>query len=449
MGARWWMGLGVCGLGLVSSKAAEPVRLMTLDPGHFHAALVQKSMVPQVDPEVHVYAAPGPDLDLHLARIDSFNTRKEDPTSWQTVVHTGKDPLQAMLAEKPGNVVVLSGNNQLKTERILASVKAGLHVLADKPMAITPEGFALLEEAFQVAQKNGVLLYDVMTERHEITSMLQRELSRIPALYGTQEAGTPENPAVTKESVHHLFKYVSGKPLQRPAWFFDEAIEGEGLSDVGTHLVDLIQWECFPGEVLKPEDVTMLAARNWPTLITEAQFSKATGLKGFPDSLKGKVNADGQLVYLCNGEMTYTLRGIHCKVSVIWNYEAPEGAKDTHYSLMQGSKCALIIRQGAEQNYQPTLTIEPVAGQSLDGAVKDALAVLQDRWPGVTAIPDGKCWVLNIPEVYKVGHEAHFSQVTKAFLGYLKQGKLPAWEVPNMLVKHHTLMQAYQMSRKP
>jgi len=33
---------------------AAPFRLITLDPGHFHAALVQKRMFPNVSPEVHI-----------------------------------------------------------------------------------------------------------------------------------------------------------------------------------------------------------------------------------------------------------------------------------------------------------------------------------------------------------------------------------------------------------
>lgn len=423
------------------------VRLMTLDPGHFHAALVQKSMVPGASPVVDVYAPAGTDLDLHLARIEGFNTRAESPTQWQTKVHQSADPLAEMLKEKPGNVVVLAGNNALKTERILASVKAGLNVLADKPMAINPQDLELLRQAFVEADKNGVLLYDIMTERHEVTTELQRELSLMPDLYGQQLPGTPEQPAVTKESVHHLFKYVSGKPLQRPDWFFDETIQGEGLCDVGTHLVDLIQWECFPGQILKTSDVKVLSAKKWPTLITEAQFNKATGLSGFTPALRAKLDASGQLPYVCNGEMIYQLKGVHCKVSVIWNYEAPQGAADTHYSLMQGSQCALIIRQGAEQGYKPTLYIEPSAGQKLDGAVAAAVARVQAKWPGVKAVAEGNGWKLEVPDVYKVGHEAHFSQVAEAYFGYLKAGKLPEWEVPNILVKHHTLMEAYRMSR--
>ena len=61
-----------------------------------------------------------------------------------------------------------------------------------------------------------------------------------------------------------------------------------------------------------------------------------------------------------NGDMVYKLRGIHTKVSVVWNFEAPEGAGDTHYSVMKGSRSSIIIRQGKEQNYKPELYIEPV-----------------------------------------------------------------------------------------
>jgi outer membrane receptor protein involved in Fe transport len=84
---------------------------MTLDPGHFHAALIQREMYPEVAPSVHVYAPLGPDLLAHLARVAAFNHRAEGPTSWRLEVHAGPDPLARMLREKPGNVVVLSGNS--------------------------------------------------------------------------------------------------------------------------------------------------------------------------------------------------------------------------------------------------------------------------------------------------------------------------------------------------
>ena len=38
------------------------VTLVTLDPGHYHAALVQKSMYEQVDPVVLVFSPAGPQV---------------------------------------------------------------------------------------------------------------------------------------------------------------------------------------------------------------------------------------------------------------------------------------------------------------------------------------------------------------------------------------------------
>jgi hypothetical protein len=118
--------------------AKGEVKLMTLDPGHFHAALVQKTMLDQIDPTVYIYAPEGPELQAHLNLIESFNNRADNPTSWESKIYTGPDFFEKMLAEKPGNVMVTAGNNAKKTEYILETVEAGINVLADKPMVITP-----------------------------------------------------------------------------------------------------------------------------------------------------------------------------------------------------------------------------------------------------------------------------------------------------------------------
>ena len=93
------------------------VRLMTVDPGHFHAALVQKEMYPGVADRAHVYAPLGADLYEHLKRIDAFNRRAASPTTWSVDVHASPDYFETMLRERPGNVVVFSGRNGSKIER--------------------------------------------------------------------------------------------------------------------------------------------------------------------------------------------------------------------------------------------------------------------------------------------------------------------------------------------
>src|SRR5688572_2967965 len=176
---------------------SKAVKLVTLDPGHFHAALVQKSMYDNVDSVVYVYAPEGNDLKLHLDRIENYNARQDSPTQWKEEVYSGTDFFEKMIAEKRGNVVVVSGNNQKKTEYILKSLEAGFNVLADKPMVIDSKGFEQLKEAFEKAKEKNLLLYDIMTERFEINTILQKEISMIPEIFGELEKGTPDNPAIS------------------------------------------------------------------------------------------------------------------------------------------------------------------------------------------------------------------------------------------------------------
>jgi predicted dehydrogenase len=430
-------------------RAVPMVKLINVDPGHHHASLVQRQMYDQVDPVVHVYAPGGEDLDGYTKRVEGFNSRPDHPTHWVQKVYAGPDFFERMLRERPGNLVILAGNNTRKTQYILGCVKAGLNVLADKPMAINPAQYELLVEAFKVAEEQGVLLYDIMTERYEITTILQRELSMMPEVFGELEKGTPEQPAVTKESVHHFSKQVAGKPLIRPAWFFDVRQEGEGLTDVATHLVDLVQWECFPEQTLSTQDVKLLLARRSSTPVTPAQFKQVTALDEYPEFLKQDVQ-DGVLQVYGNGEILYTLRGHVAKVSVRWNFESPGGGGDTHYSIMRGTKANLIIEQGQAQNYKPMLYVENKSGtpdQAFESALGAAVGRVTAKYPGVTLKKGSNNWEIVVPETLRANHEQHFGQVTDKFLGFLAQGHMPRWEAPNMIVKYYTTIEAYKASR--
>ncbi len=432
------------------NKGVDTVELLVIDPGHFHAGLVQKKMYDRVSPTVHIYAPEGPDVQNYLNQIERYNNRDQNPTRWQSVVYRGEDYLQRLLTDKAGNVMVTSGNNKNKTRYIKSAVDSGIHVLADKPMCIDKAGFALLEEAFETAEENNILLYDIMTERYQVSTILQRELSGNPNLFGELVAGSPEEPAVVKESVHHFYKMVSGSPIRRPVWYFDVEQQGEGIVDVTTHLVDLIQWECFPEQVLDYQsDIQMLSARHWPTNVTKEQFIKVTREPNFPDFLQKDIQ-NGVLNVYCNGEMHYRIKDIHARVSVIWRYEAPEGGGDTHYSIMRGTKSNLVIRQGAEQNYRPELFVEPVVDMSdeeLETAVQKALKILDPTYSKLGYRKTNSGMQILIPDQYRIGHEAHFAQVTEKYLRFLKEGALPDWEVPNMLAKYYTTTSALEMAR--
>ena len=432
-----------------SLKDSSMVKLITLDPGHFHAALVQKVGYPGVDTTVHVYAPEGPELQSYLSLVNQYNERADNPTHWKEEVYTGSDFAEKMLEQKKGNVVVLSGNNRLKTDYIQRSVAAGLNVLADKPMAINSTNFTKLVQAFDEAGKKNVLLYDIMTERSEITNILQQELMQQSGLFGELKKGTENDPAVMIESVHYFFKNVSGKPLVRPEWFFDAAQQGDAIADVGTHLVDLVQWQCFPGVSLDyTKDIQINTARVWPTPLTLSQYASITGKNTYPEYLKPDIVKDSVLNTHANGEMNYTLKDIHVKIIARWDYKAAEGG-DTHHEIIKGTKATLEIRQGKAENYKPVLYIIPSGDKKddFDSAVQEATATIATKYPGVKAEKQGAEWKVIVPSSYDVGHEAHFGQVMERYLQYLKGG-LPGWEVPNMIAKYYTTTKALEIATK-
>lgn len=445
--------LGGLPVGMQKRERAMPdVRLMTVDPGHFHAALVQKEMYPGVSERVDVYAPLGPDLTEHLNRIVAFNTRTEQPTMWAMEVHASPDFFQRMLRERPGNVVVLSGRNRGKIARILASVRAGLHVLGDKPWILTSDDLPVLEAALAEADARGVVSLDIMTERFEPTNSLQRELVNDPATFGEIVRGTAEEPAVYMESVHYLKKVVAGAPNIRPPWFFDTAEQGEGFNDIGTHLVDLAQWTLFPGRTIDYHaDVHVLAAQRWPTWIPVEDFRSVTNEARFPESIAASVK-EGRLEYFCNTLVSYSLRGIYTKLNVIWDWEPQAGSGDTHFAFYRGTRARIEVRQTRADRFRPELYVVPAAAAmkaQVLAAVRARLEALKPGYPGIGLEDRGAEIHITIPDSLRLGHEAHFAQVTGSFLAYLRDRRtLPAWERPNMLAKYYVTTKGTELSRE-
>ncbi len=454
--ASAWLAAGVlAGATLLGQEKGRPmadVRLMTLDPGHFHAALIQKEMYPGVAPRVDVYAPLGSDLFEHLKRVAAFNRRAEQPTRWETEIHASANYFERMLREKPGNVVVLSGRNRGKIDRILASLKAGLHVLADKPWILESKDLQSMEGALGHADEKRLVAYDIMTERFEITSILQRALVNDRATFGEIAKGTEAEPAVYMESIHHLMKVVAGAPNIRPAWFFDTREQGEGFNDIGTHLVDLVQWTLLPDQAVDyRKDVQVISAQRWPTIIAEDQFRRVTGEPRFPAELSPSIEA-GKLEYYCNTLVSYTLRGIHTKLNVIWDWEAPAGAGDTHFAVYRGTRARVEVRQTKADGFRPELYIVPASADvkaQVLSAARATIASLRGTYAGIDVEERGAEIRVTIPDALRVGHEAHFAQVATVFMKYLRDRQaLPAWERPNMLAKYFVTTTGTELSRK-
>lgn len=440
-------------------SAVAAYRFVILDPGHFHAALVLKRDNPEVAKEVRVFAPPGDDVEAHVALVRGFNARKDAPTSWNELVCRDADYL-ARFREWAASgevdpkecLVILAGRNNRKGDYCLAAVRAGFNVLSDKPMAITDGEFAKIREAAGLAERKGLVFADLMTGRYDVLAALQRALAADRDLYGEQERGTPDDPAIVETSVHHFCKLVDGKPLRRPGWYYDTRQQGEAIVDVTTHLVDGVQWKAFPGERLDCSDVSMLSARSWATPVTLADFTESTGLASWPAFLADDIGKDGVLGCKANGEFLYALRGVHVRVRVLWNMRAAAGRGDAYGSSMRGSRAEISIRKGVPSaDGAPGLYVTARAdARATERALKAALDRLSATWPGLGLVASGKDgeWRVKVPSGLVIPHEAQFAHVVNEVLGWMKDGSMPRERRVNMLVKYQTLTEAWKASRR-
>jgi len=434
-----------------SDPGNEKAKLVVLDPAHFHAALALKYSNPEIDKNIEVYAPEGNELNSYLATVKSYNHRPDNPTDWNLNVYTGNDFLEKMLKNYKGNTVVLAGNNQTKIEYISKSIEAGLNVLSDKPMVINYNGFKKLEKAYEDASKNRLVLYDMMTERYQITNKIQRILINSKELFGELTKGTPENPAIESESTHHFLKTISGNPLIRPAWYYDVEQQGEGIVDVTTHLIDIINYNCFHEKVINyQKNVIVNDANRYPTKLSLGDYKFSTGEKEYPDYIQKDVINDTLHVY-SNGDIQYTVNGVHIKINVLWNLKAPKGSGDTHKIIVRGTKATIFILQGVDQNYNPELYVVKnanISQEDFEHKLSLILGDLQKDYAGISCEKKNEMIKIVIPDALRTAHESHFSQVVETFIGYMQNQNMPEWESYNTLAKYYITTKALEIAKK-
>jgi predicted dehydrogenase len=359
-------------------------------------------------------------------------------------VYQGKDSLEKLITEKKGDIAVLAGRNNTKMKNIDMLNRAGLAVLADKPWVTSSEALPYLRSTMTPDRP---LAADIMTERYEIATLLQKKFLAEEAVFGEIRIEPDGSSSVFKECVHHLYKIVNEKPLVRPVWYFDIDIQGEGIVDTTIHLVDMTQWMLYPGMPIDYEnDIELLEARRWATRVPLAKFTKITGADRFPraigDYVKGNV-----LDYYCNGELIYHLKGVPVHLREIWYLDEPPGGKDTHRSLVKGTRSDLMIRQLPETGFKTELLVVPGEDKSrVEKAIRDCLTRWSDRYPGLSIVPEKNALLIQIPDNLRTTHEQHFYRVRDAFIENLDQGTEPPEHRPCTIAKYTLLAEAREIA---
>jgi len=423
--------------------------LLVFDPGHFHAALSLRQRHPRLADEVYVYAREGADLERFLHIVHSFNQRASQPTAWQLHVYRGDDCLERLVRERRGDVVIVAGRNDTKMAALQRLHTEGFCVLGDKPWIIDAAQLGMLREVVRAPPH----ALDIMTERHEVATRLQRALARMPSVFGRFCTDAAE-PAIEIDSVHHLYKVVNGQPLVRPAWYFDTAVQGDGITDVTTHLADLAQWmtqDEVPFDYAR--DVELTEARQWPTPVPRDVFARVTGVEDFPAGLRKHVAGD-VLQYRCNASLSYRLRGIPVRIESTWALAIPAGGGDTHRAVLRGTLASLTVEQGAASGFVTELTLLPRrrpdsahSGATYTSALETAVSALQADFPGLALESRRDSFRIAIPRALRTTHEEHFAIVLDAFIEAVDSGRVsPRWG-PDLEAKYTLLAHARERAR--
>lgn len=411
--------------------------MTVIDPGHFHASLLQKNRLEGVSDTVRVFAPAGKELDAYISAVESFNSREKNPTSWVLDIHDGKDWLKEIPAAGKGEFAVLAGNNARKTEYISECIRLGYNVLADKPMAVTEADYEKLAGAYGTAREKCLIICDIMTERYDVLNRITKSIMSDDELFGKVDG------KIRIEDIHYFCKYVSGKPLIRPEWYFDVEQQGYGIADVTTHFIDLIFWECIPGRAIRREDVGKISASMFPTIITEREYRTVTGASEFPAFLH-KYIRNGRLEVQSNGTLNFETCGIPVEIVVKWNYSPAKGASDSFRQVIPGTRSQIEIVQDKKTGYRRELYLR-IPSESLAKAAEN---FLKAEYPATSLVHQrGNLYLVQIPDSERLPHEEHFNRVGEAFTSFIRNGDIPEWETENTLTKYYITTQAVETAR--
>ncbi|MCW4050527.1 MAG: hypothetical protein NWE89_12415 [Candidatus Bathyarchaeota archaeon] len=421
--------------------------LLIINPGHFHAALTLKKLHPAISNKVYVYAPRGQELEQFHSIVESFNQRPIDPTAWKLHIYHGEDYLDTAIRERKGDIAILAGRNDLRMGMIHRLHSEGFHVLADKPWLISHKQAGLLKKTLSKPQP---IAMDIMTSRHQVSNRIRKTLTQDPQVFGELYVPTDGTPSFYMESIHCISKTVNGKPLIRPTWHFDIEVQGKGIVDIPSHLVDLAHWTLFPDQTINHErDIAIKQVKSWPTKVPHETFKRVTGYR-FTEPLQEYVT-ENVLEHECNCSIEYTVKDIPIHVRSTWILESPTGGGDTHHSMVRGTLSDLITRQLPEHGYKQKLVVKPRDkrhAEDIDKALRNALKELKDTIPGVTRSIQRDEFIINIPPEHATGHEEHFAEVFKQFITYIESGKLPPEENPNTVSKYTLLAEAQKMEQQ-
>ena len=184
-------------------------------------------------------------------------------------------------------VVSVCTPNNVHAEMAAAMLKAGKHVICEKPMAATSEQSKLMYDAAKEAAEKGII------------SMVGYQYRRVPAI---DEAKKIIDSGRLGEITNVRTQYLqcwSADPASPLSWRFVKKTAGSGtLGDVGTHAIDIAQY--LAGNITDLVAIVRTYIKERP--VQEGGVDLLGTVKLGPDARKEPVDVDDEVSMLCKFE---------------------------------------------------------------------------------------------------------------------------------------------------
>ncbi len=263
----------------------------------------------------------------------------------QLDLDVGYPSIEALLADSEVNVVHLASPNRLHKEQVLACLKAGKHVVCEKPLAMdTAEARELLAASRRHPKLVCAVNYNV---RFYPISLEARSLVR------SGEVG----------EIYHLHASYTQDWLLYPTDFNWRVLAAEGgalraVGDIGTHLLDLLGFVCgVEVEAVMADLRTVHPVRIRPGAGPSDTFGRKAKRAGVPVNIdtedygsillrfKGGAKGVVTVSQVCAGRkncIRYEVAGSKCALA--WNSESP----DELWIGRRGASNALRLRDPSQ-----------------------------------------------------------------------------------------------------
>lgn len=179
-------------------------------------------------------------LKSSLQGLSGFGAKVEVPQERQFV---GLDAYQKVI-ESGVDVVLLAAPPGFRPQHLRASIEAGKHVFAEKPMAVDVAGVKSVMESAKLAKQKGVAIQHgycwrfAPGVRELYQKVLNGDLGRVFSVYGTYMGSAPKplEPGMKKP------EGMSDVEWQLRWWTNFEWTSGGPLLEQAVHTVDKIAW---------------------------------------------------------------------------------------------------------------------------------------------------------------------------------------------------------------